>query len=95
MSRIFNVIASGAKQSSAKKKELDCFVASAPRNDGATWCERATLSTVIVRLAASAKASASHDGKPRRSRDRAIQYSRASVMESKGCGVLDNPPSRV
>jgi hypothetical protein len=27
------VIASEAKQSSAAKKELDCFVADAPRND--------------------------------------------------------------
>jgi hypothetical protein len=30
-----SVIASEAKQSSATRKELDCFVASAPRNDGA------------------------------------------------------------
>ena len=29
-----SVIASEAKQSSGSQQELDCFVASAPRNDG-------------------------------------------------------------
>jgi hypothetical protein len=29
-----SVIASAAKQSRGRKKELDCFVARAPRNDG-------------------------------------------------------------
>jgi hypothetical protein len=31
------VIASEAKQSRGHKKELDCFVARAPRNDGASY----------------------------------------------------------
>jgi hypothetical protein len=31
------VIASEAKQSRSQEKELDCFVASAPRNDGVSF----------------------------------------------------------
>jgi hypothetical protein len=39
MSKTNSVIAGAAKQSRGRKKELDCFVARAPRNDGVGFAD--------------------------------------------------------
>jgi len=58
-----------------------------------------TLTAVVARLAAFAKATAAEwvrsPAKPWRRRDRAIQYSRGGCDWIRSRGVLDHPLSRV
>src|ERR1700730_3103589 len=90
------VIASNAKQSRSHKRELDCFVARAPRNDGVSYPDPAQTHQVLVSLvcffAAEPREDAVREGGVMRN---AVWAALAVLLTVNGvASAADNYPSR-